>query len=88
MKRLKEHRRARALSQDGLARAACVSSPLVAAHEQGHSHNTHIDVAVKIAAVLDVPVMDLFAADDIKALQISAGVSSTPPQGGLPQALA
>lgn len=71
MKRLKELRRARGLSQDGLARAAHVSSPFVASHERGLPRNTHIDVAVRLASVLDVPVMDLFADEDIKALQIN-----------------
>ncbi|UWX62742.1 helix-turn-helix transcriptional regulator [Deinococcus rubellus] len=77
MKRLKEHRRARGLSQDGLARAAHVSSPFVAAHERGLPRNTHIDVAVRLATVLDIPVMELFAAEDIKALQINTEANST-----------
>lgn len=65
MKRLREHREARGLSREALAREAGVSAALIEAHEYGRNKDTHISVAFPLARALGVGVTDLFAADDM-----------------------
>ncbi|WP_371827123.1 helix-turn-helix transcriptional regulator [Deinococcus sp. QL22] len=65
MKRLREHREARGLSREALAREAGVSAALIQAHEQGRNHDTHVSVASPLACALGIPMEELFAPEDM-----------------------
>ena len=65
MKRLREHREARGLSREALAREAGVSAALIQAHEQGRNHDTHVSVAAPLARALGIRMEELFAAEDM-----------------------
>lgn len=65
MKRLREHREARGLSREALAREAGVSAALIQAHEQGRNRDTHVSVAAPLARALGIKMEELFAPDDM-----------------------
>lgn len=65
MKRLREHREAKGLSREALAREAGVSAALIQAHEQGRNHDTHVSVAAPLALALGIRMDELFAAEDM-----------------------
>lgn len=65
MKRLREHREAKGLSREALAREAGVSAALIQAHEQGRNHDTHVSVAAPLALALGIRMDELFAVEDM-----------------------
>lgn len=69
MDRLREHREAKKLSREALARAAGVSAKTIEAHEYGRTSDVSVSIAFRIAAALEVSLDDLFSAD-LKAMTL------------------
>lgn len=78
MKRLREHREAKGLSREALARKAGVSAALVQAHEQGRNNDTHVSVAAPLARALGITMEDLFAAEDM-GFRVNEDLNQTEP---------
>lgn len=69
MDRLREHREAKKLSREALARAAGVSAKTVEAHEYGRTTDVSVAVAFRIAAALGLTLDDLFSVE-LKAVTL------------------
>lgn len=70
---LREHREAKGLSREALARAAGVSAKTIEAHEYGRTADVSVSIAFRIAAALGVSLDDLFSAE-LKAVTLKEAV--------------
>lgn len=62
MDRLREHREAKGLSREMLARSAGVSTKTVEAHEYGRTSDVNVSIAFRLASALGIALDDLFSA--------------------------
>lgn len=69
MDRLREHREAKSLSREALARTAGVSAKTIEAHEYGRTSDVSVSIAFRIAAALGLTLDDLFSAE-LKAVTL------------------
>ena len=69
MDRLREHREAKGLSREALARAAGVSAKTIEAHEYGRTTDVSVSVAFRLSVALSVSLDDLFSAE-LKAMTL------------------
>lgn len=65
MKRLREHREAKGLSREALARLAGVSAAVIEAHERGVKDDTYVSSASRLAEAMGLKMEDLFAPEDM-----------------------
>ncbi len=61
MDRLREHREAKSLSREALAREAGVSAKTIEAHEYGRTADVSVSVAYRLAVALELALEDLFS---------------------------
>lgn len=62
MDRLREHREAKGLSREALARASRVSMKTIEAHEYGRTSDVSVSIAYRISDALGLSMEDLFSA--------------------------